>query len=657
MITQGSAHFPTTHLAFSMKIYFALGIFASSLPRRVVACTFLDQLALYTTASDLLHCFDMTSDQLAAIQDELAALDLDELAELSDDARVCLAIECTDGTESCVERVDCLNLVLFDLSKGLEESGYEPSDELLQTVGKFCDCYAILETIPHTCQDFVDSIAGFHVPIDQIVSEGDELCPNLDLVCDYVSHFDEQCISGVAQSEMADECAAYAAVLVPGFLAEDDDGAYRRCASEAASVTMFPDGLLAVGREACNGVVDASTWDSIEVFRVECDGAFDGVVGILWPSQAPVVAPTRAPNATPHPTMAPSTSDTVAVAVAFTLSTSVEPIGASVSALKGAVASTCGVPEASIRDFTVLSGEALPPLAAAAAAAATRALAAIDWAVTFHVSVSPAAVGYGDGQALAAAVGSSLGDPAFATAAAAAVGQPVETVAVTEVALETAAPSLRPTARPTHEPTPPPPPPTAAPSRHPTSQPTVQGASGGSDDGGGQATHGGGRKQSEIAAALTTTVVVPLLVVAFCAFGYYRKLEARAAALRLLELPSLGGERGLPGMDGVGGGQGQAAGGGADGGVELGATMRKGYGYVATTPACPAWPQLDIEGQDEAALARGRWLAQPVEEGSAAGGGLGLTGATRRPTLDGGPPSGGGECEEGKGSTAPSMWL
>jgi hypothetical protein len=271
-----------------------------------------------------------------------------------------------------------------------------------------------------------------------------------------VQGFVDNCLSAddASAAQLAGLCTAYADALVPGALADRSDDlyavgddaaaqqAYLLCAAEAASVTLLPAGAVSVLEAACSAdAVTAASWAQLASLRAACAGAFDGVVGVVWPSQAPAPAPTPAPNATPAPTPLPSAEGAVTVAIALSFASDAPYSQDAAAALKTAVAATTGVAESSVRGFaatvTTTDGSAAAtetPVASALAAKTAAAApprqallptgarraagdAAYAWAVTLAVVAVPASVGASDGPTLAALLAEDLGSATFAAAA------------------------------------------------------------------------------------------------------------------------------------------------------------------------------------------------------------------------------------------------
>jgi hypothetical protein len=429
-------------------------------PARASSCTFWDEIAVASAAASLLSCLDMSADDLDPLIDEITALTTLPAFGMKDEVNGCLALPCPDGEDACAARVACLNTALVDLNAYLEEHDVALSAELVNVVGKFCGCYTILENIPMECYDYVDATVGFHLPIDLILANGAAFCSQVDAGCAYVQGFVDNCLSAddASAAQLAGLCAAYADALVPGALADRSDDlyavgddaaaqqAYLLCAAEAASVTLLPAGAVSVLEAACSAdAVTVASWAQLASLRAACAGAFDGVVGVVWPSQAPVPSPTPGPNATPAPTPLPSAEGAVTVAIALSFASDAPYSQDAAAALKTAVAATTGVAESSVRGFaatvTTTDGSAAATETSVAAAAAAKTAAAAPprqallrtgarraagdvtsdaayaWAVTLAVVAVPASVGASDGPTLAALLAADLGSATFAAAA------------------------------------------------------------------------------------------------------------------------------------------------------------------------------------------------------------------------------------------------
>ena len=342
----------------------------------------MDQFAVAIAAESLLTCLDMSTADLSDIQDEITALMSLPALDMIDEVNTCLALTCPDGEEACTARVTCLNDALLDLDDYLVANDLALSETLLSVVSKFCSCYTILEDIPESCYDYVDDFLGFHLPIDLIEAKAAEYCPRLDDGCAYLGGFYDDCLDADASAtELAGTCSAYANALIPGALAARDDDtyavgdddavqqAYLLCAAEAASLTLAPAGAISVLESTCS-TVPADTWAQLERMRAACAGAFDDVVGVVWPSPAPSLKPTPPPNATSAPTPLPTMEGTVTVAIAMKFVSGAPYSDGGSAALKSAVAAAAGVAESSIRSFTVIATVSDTSLAAGSATAA-----------------------------------------------------------------------------------------------------------------------------------------------------------------------------------------------------------------------------------------------------------------------------------------------
>jgi len=414
-----------------------------------------------------LTCLDISTADLSAIQNEIAALLSLPALDMIDEVNTCLALTCPDGEEACPARVTCLNDALLDLDDYLVVNGLTLSSQLLSVVSKFCGCYTILEEIPEDCYDYVDGILGFHLPIDVIEAKAAEYCPRLDEGCVYLGGFYDDCLDADATStELAAACSAYANALIPGALAARDDDtyavgddaaaqqAYMLCAAEAASIALLPAGAITVLESTCStDAVSAETWTELESMRSACAGAFDDVVGVIWPTPSPSLMPTPPPNATAAPTPLPTMAGTVTVAIAMKFASGAPYSEGGSAALKSAVAAAAGVAETSIRSFTVVATTLTSSASAGAAAAAgegttfseaaaaetittTKKAAAplrgslvrsslrrrlegttYEWSVTLDVVAVPSTVGASDGPSFAALLADDLNSDTFATSA------------------------------------------------------------------------------------------------------------------------------------------------------------------------------------------------------------------------------------------------
>lgn len=99
----------------------------------------------------------------------------------------------------CFEKVECLTAVLVVVNSITQDPAFPtPSEKLLYAAGNICNCYAMLKDINKHCYATADELAGAHIPFDEIIQGGDEMCPQVDQSCALIGAFDADCVGAVS---------------------------------------------------------------------------------------------------------------------------------------------------------------------------------------------------------------------------------------------------------------------------------------------------------------------------------------------------------------------------------------------------------------------------------------------------------------------------
>jgi len=202
----------------------------------------------------------------------------------------------------------------------------------------FCDCYTILEDIPPDCEDYIDGLVGFHVPVEEMIEAGDTTCSQVDVACDGVETFLNDCVD-LQDSTIEDLCDYYASIIENGDTTSSDGV----CAAEMMTLVLLPSSVVDAAETACE--LSTVYMDLIDVARDNCE--FD-----VFPPSPTSMPIAQAPSSSP--TIGPTAQDAVSIEVQFSFSLDAStPI--SQATLQSVLATELDVAEKDIRQFTLTS--------------------------------------------------------------------------------------------------------------------------------------------------------------------------------------------------------------------------------------------------------------------------------------------------------------